>query len=448
MIKGILISLVLLAGGAASAKDMTSLYDDQALLAWQARYANSILSNVNTTIWPRLTAEERRGLASVNLCFPLRGPSRDPFEFYARLVPATDGCEEFAPPVVVLPTLSVKFFDDLSVAHAWLWRHNYSPETALDYAAMLKYAGQGQFGGRYPAPLPALQIPNDALADPVVDEESQKLLKSAIVFLVLHELGHVLHGHPGYDAVSAAQARTNERQADQFALSVMRRIGVAPFGMVFWFETHAFFASNRGDFASDAAYAEWLRQTTHPVTEDRLRAIAAELRHAPEDFAGEFPDPVTGRQSILSVAEEIDRVAGIMADPEIQELIAARGRRTNLGALAPRGHGELLAATDRAGTAAFDGVFDGQASEGAATAPTRTVLQRNGDQVTGQYSYGAGVGQLSGVVQGDTMWFRWQAGGDSGSGRLVASPDGMGFEGTWGYGENDQGGGSWLGWRP
>jgi predicted Zn-dependent protease len=124
--------------------------------------------------------------------------------------------------------------------------------------------------------------------------------------LVLHELGHVLHGHPGYDAISAAQAQANEQDADRFALTVMRRIGVAPFGMVFWFQTGAYLSPNRGDFADDEAHAEWLQQTTHPVTEDRLRAIAAELRHAPEDFALEFPDQESGRLAILSTARDID----------------------------------------------------------------------------------------------------------------------------------------------
>jgi hypothetical protein len=72
---------------------------------------------------------------------------------------------------------------------------------------MLKYGEPERFGGRYPAPLPALQIPGDALGDSVVDEQAQKLLKSAIIFLVLHELGHVLHGHPSYDAISAQRRR-------------------------------------------------------------------------------------------------------------------------------------------------------------------------------------------------------------------------------------------------
>ena len=432
----------------AFAKDMGSLYDEHALAYWQPRFEENIRWNVDNVIWPRLHAQERQQLGDVNLCFPLRGHSKDPLEFYARLGVADDACAQLSPPVVVLPIQSIKFFDDLSVAHAWLWRNGYGPDTALEYASMLKYGEPGRFGGRFPAPLPALQIPDGALADPVVDEQAQKLLKSAIVFLVLHELGHVLHGHPGYDAISAAQAQANEQEADRFALTVMRRIGVAPFGMVFWFQTGAYLTPNRGDFQSDDAHAEWLRQATHPVTEDRLRAIAAELRQSPEDFALEFPDQERGRQAILVTADDIDRVAGVMADPSIQQLLARRGRLTELSALAPRRIGETLGATQTTATGgAFDGVYDGEITAGASTVAIRTLLHRNGDQVTGQYSYGGGQGQLSGVVDGDALLFSWQEGLEEGRGRIMTAPDGTGFSGTWGYGADEAGGGEWGGTR-
>jgi hypothetical protein len=445
---GLALLLALLLAPPALAKDMASLYDDATLAYWQPRFEEGIRWNVDNVIWPRLSAQERQQLAGVSLCFPLRGPRGDPLEFYARLGAADDACAAERPPVVVLPIQSIKFFDDLSVAYAWLWRQGYGPDTALEYASMLKYGEPSRFGGRYPAPLPALQIPDDGLDDPAVADQAQKLLKSAMVFLVLHELGHVLFGHPGYDAVSAAQAQANEQDADQFALSVMRRIGVAPFGMVFWFQTAAYLAPNRGDFASDDAHAEWLRQSTHPVTEDRLRAIAAELRQSPEDFALEVADQESGRRAILSTADEIELVADVMADLGTQELIARRGRLTEPSALAPRRIGETLGATQTAATGApFDGVYDGAFDAGSNAIAIRTLLHRQGDQVSGQYSYGGGQGQLRGVVDGDVLLFRWQEGSISGRGRLLIAPDGEAFSGTWGYGDDDAGGGRWDGAR-
>jgi hypothetical protein len=227
----------------------------------------------------------------------------------------------------------------------------------------------------------------------------------------------------------------------------MRRIGAAPFGMVFWFQTAAHLAPHRGDFASDDAHAEWLRQTTHPVTEDRLRAIAAELRQSPEDFALEFPDEARGRRAILSTADDIEQVAEVMADPGIQQLIARRGRLTELSALAPRRIGETLGVTQTSTGAAFDGAYDGEFDAGSNAIAIRTLLHRQGDRVSGQYSYGGGQGQLSGVVEGDTLLFSWQEGSTTGRGRLVAEPDGAAFNGTWGYGDDEAGGGQWGGTR-
>jgi hypothetical protein len=135
-----------------------------------------------------------------------------------------------------------------------------------------------------------------------------------------------------------------------------------------------------------------------------------------------------------------------MADPEIQQLLARRGRLTEPSALAPRRIGESLGATQTATTgAAFEGVFDGEVSEGGGAAAIRTILQRQGDQVSGQYSYGGGQGRLRGVVDGEAFLFSWQEGSAMGRGRLVIAPDGRSFHGSWGYGDDEAGGGRWSG---
>ena len=95
----------------------------------------------------------------------------------------------------------------------------------------------------------------------------------------------------------------------------------------------------------------------------------------------------------------------------------------------------------------FDGVFDGRLSDPIGTLPVRTVLRRQGDRVNGVYSYGVGQGEISGIVQGDTMIFVWQSGGSRGRGRVRTAPGGVEFDGTWGYGEASSGGGLWTGAR-
>lgn len=96
---------------------------------------------------------------------------------------------------------------------------------------------------------------------------------------------------------------------------------------------------------------------------------------------------------------------------------------------------------------AFEGVFEGRVTDTARALPARTVLWREGDRVTGVYSYGLGEGELSGIVQDDTLILIWQSGGRHGLAQIRTARGGVEFDGTWGYGETAAGGGTWTGAR-
>ncbi len=428
----------------ANTKNMGSMYSDSTLSHWKTRYPKNITWNIRNVIFPKLTASERRKLASVNYEFPLRGTDGSPFSFYT----FTGGR-----PRVVMPILSLKFWDDVSIAYAWLNRKGYSPVTVSDYMAMLKYRGAKDFGGRYPAPLKSLHIPTNALKNKDVDSLSQKLFKSAVIFILLHEMGHALHNHPGYGpGVPRRKARQNESQADSFGLEVMRRIGVAPVGSVFYFVGLAHGTSNRGDFRSDAAYDKFLSQTTHPLTDRRIKLIANRLRANAGDFGREWPTPSQGRQAISYIASELDRVANTLSNRGIQRLISSVGRKTTLRMLVPRRPGEKLGVPDdkkltAVQAQAFHGIFDGRISQQNTTLTIRTILRRNGERVVGQYSYGTGEGRLVGLVRDGTMFFSWQEGRSRGHGALKLARDGKSFAGTWGFGKSVSNGGKWSGNR-
>lgn len=433
----VLLALLVLGDLPAQAGRFTDLYDDAVLEHWQPRYRKGVLGNLDNVLLPRLTAPERQRLARLELEFPLRGAEDHPLSFYAH----RDG-------TVTLPVLSLKFFDDLSIALAWLWRQGYSLETAMEYVSMLKYREPAHFGGRYPPPLEALRIPPDALDDSGTDDMAQKIFKTAVVFVLLHEMGHVLYDHPGYGpGVERADARANEAEADAFALEVMRRLGVAPFGMVFFFQSLAHIGLNRGDFGSDGDYERHLARDTHPLTEARLAALAAALRADIDAFAQEFTDPASGREAVAYVAAEIAKVADFLADRDLQRLIAEVGRNTGLASLAPRRPGEKLglptpSRRDPGATAEpFDGVYDGALTSAGVSFPVRFILRRDGELVSGQYSYGVGAGRLRGTLRDGGLDYEWQAQGQRGRGRLV--PDGAGgLVGRWGHGTSAEGGGS------
>ena len=430
-----------LAAGTARAGNIDGLYDDATLSYWKTLYTKGLNSNLKNVIFPRLTEEERQRLAGIRIDMPLRVKDQEPFAYY------TTG----TPWVITMSAASLKFFDDYCVAIAWLQANGYDIETASDYVSMLKYRTPAEIGGRYPLPLDALQIPGDALDNARVNNIANRIFDEAIYFVLAHELGHALYRHPGYGPnVTRAQARANEAEADAFALDMMQRAEAEPTSMAFWFMMAGYMADGRGDFASDADYEQFLAESTHPLTGDRIASLADRLAAAAEEFARNESDPAASLSRINWTADQLKQVAGILGDPDIQSLIARRGRSMTPAMLAPRQPGQLPGASSAAATAglaAFHGTYDGEFSLGNGRLPVRTILRRKGDEITGEYYYGAGAGQVVGLVEDGTFYFQWREGNDSGYGYLETDDGGETLTGRWGRGESMDDGGTWQGRR-
>lgn len=313
-----LISLVCLLVTGVHAQDVSNLYPDSTLKHWQPRYAENFRWNFENVVLPRLRPAERRNLAGVQLHFPLKaGREAGLLAFYSN--PQAD------PPVVTMPVLSIKFFDDLCAATAWLEENGYEFGTVTDYVAMLKHLASDSFpGGRYLPPLEALQIPTDAFDNPRVDSLSQKLLKSGLLWVLIHELAHVCHEHPGYKEVSAKQAQQQETEADQFATEIMRRIGVAPIGIAYFFVVATHLWPNRADSTSDVAWQIYLENTEHPLTTERMRALAADLRENQGSFIRSEPNPPVALIALRDAISNIEGLAPILADEDMQRDIKQR----------------------------------------------------------------------------------------------------------------------------
>jgi len=142
----------------------------------------------------------------------------------------------YAPPdgrTIVLPVLSLKFLDDLCTVYAWFQAKGYSLEAISEYTAILWY-GEPPVTG-FPPPLRALGIPEDALKDPAVDENPLGHFVRARIFIILHEMGRILHD----DAHRITESIRKEEEADQFASVVMQRTPLVPLGMLVYFMADA-----------------------------------------------------------------------------------------------------------------------------------------------------------------------------------------------------------------
>jgi hypothetical protein len=162
--------------------------------------------------------------------------------------------------------------------------------------------------GKAPPPLQALQIPDNALKDPRVDQLALGHFVTARTFILLHELGHLYHAHR---ATSYEQSRHNEEEADRFAAVVMRRTPLTPLGALVFFFADAHWSG----YPSSA-------QDTHPLSGSRLRSLARQI---------DDPD----------IAAGLEKVGEFLDDPDIRAGFAATGKAGELAALAPRRPGEM-----------------------------------------------------------------------------------------------------------
>lgn len=444
-----LAAFLALASAPTGARGLADLYTDDVLRHWQGRYPQNIEWNFQNLVLGSLTPRERARVEGVTLAFPLRAEGEladQPLAFYA------------AGQTITVPILSVKFFDDIALAWAYLWANDYDLETVTDYLGMLKYQDPASLpGGRFPSPLEAMGIPADIWKqDKRVDDVSQKTLKSGLVWVLAHELGHIYHRHPGYGpGVTREQAQENEAEADRFATEIMRRIGVAPLGMAQLFMAMAHLSAGRGDFADDTAWQRYLRdEATHPLTAHRLRDMAEGLRAAAGDFSAERLDREAARETVLYVADQLAGIGEILEDPGIHRLFLARALATDLDSLKPRkSQREPATKSDRcasasAGAAPFQGRYAGLYAHNLADGRKEWLsgwmdLRRDGNRVRGRFSFGAGDGTLEGNVVGDRLLYDWAWGRDQGRGTLELQAADGGLTGNWGRGTSGENGGAW-----
>lgn len=394
------------------AYDWSGFYPPAILDRVIQRTAPGLRSNFDQVMLPQLSDQERRQLGAVTLDLDQREYPAHPMNFYA----ARGGR-------VVLPLSSVRLVSDLTMAVAWLNRHRQPEKKVFDYAAMLAFRGPAPDGVRKP-PLAALGIPDGAQDDPEVDGLFQKLYGDTMVFIMAHELGHIFHGHSAN--VSVEQSRRQESEADSFAIELMARMHAPPVGIVFYFNMVAPF--------------DCPERSTHPMSGQRIDRLTAALRSNARLFAADKPSPQRELLLIESVAQGLGQVAKLLDDPDIREAMRRTGRSSSVADFA-------AAATP--GTSvprtlqAFDGGYVGQWIDSKGTAiDFRMTLRRQGQTVHGKYEFGIGTADLEGTVSGDQLDYAWRWGNDYfGRGRLRSEADGR-LQGTWGYTQRNEGGGT------
>ncbi|MDZ7754076.1 MAG: hypothetical protein U5S82_21155 [Gammaproteobacteria bacterium] len=394
-------------------------YSDAELSERLPNYRDDLGVNYREVMLPRITPRERAALENARIQFPLRMEGDGLFGYYSAY--GTDG------PKIVMPVSSLRFLSDLCVATAWLWANGYSQSTLHDYLGMLKYRRPQDLGLiAMPQPLPALGVPDNATDEPAVERVRSQCFSTAVVFVLAHEMGHLILGHRGYEGVTPEQAQANEAAADDFALDLMSRLGDLPFGVLFFFTYAAYIEPHRGDFGGDDAWRTHVAGKTHPLSAGRILALADGI----EQRAGRF---AAGTMQARSLAADLRVVGETLADPDIQQLLRLQGQSVRPYMLASRKGDvwEVSPPPEPLPDGPFSGFFTGWMGSGPEDGiEVSLVLFRQGDRVHGRYSYAGIAGTVRGRVENGVLDYEFVEPGSSGIGRLEMIGEGA-ISGRW-----------------
>lgn len=252
-----------------------------------------IVSVFQEDIIGNLPRDLRARAAQITLAFPETGPS--PLSFYAE--PATQ--------TIHMPLTSIRFLDDVGTVFSWVESKGCEPGYVQTYLWALLREGRP-----LPAPLEAFAIDRDAaFADAYTYDVSGKIVSSGVQFILAHELGHLLLDHR--TDVDAAESQRQETEADRFALEHFARLGGSPMG-VFWYYMAAWWqdplTGNRP-------------LSTHPVSPQRIRALAGRLAANPMDFAHGEADPQKEAALVAQLAVMVGDLADLIDDDGMLSLM-------------------------------------------------------------------------------------------------------------------------------
>lgn len=284
---------VVLSASAIAASVGTTMYPDALLAAKRARISANLAYTVQQDIPAHAPPAYRRAAAS-RLALPLR--TSHPLDFHA------------GGGVVTVPVEGLQFLDDLSGLNAWLNGRSCDALLLPNYLHRL-----ARSNGRAADPLTAFAVRRaDLLRDPRINQISDRYYHSASWFVLAHEVGHVALRHVG--GRSGAMSIAQEQAADAFAIEVLRRRRMNPSGVGLFFIAASF-------------YDPVGQPMTHPVSPDRIRAIARAMQATPAAFvAPESTAPAQDRATVLRIAGDLARLADTLQRiRRIQAGIAARG---------------------------------------------------------------------------------------------------------------------------
>lgn len=302
--------LFLLAAGVCSAADWSSLYDNAKLEAEKPRIQKALTFLIEKEITPFVPQQAATSFGLQDIDLSVNGFRSNPLDFYA------EGRR------IVLPVRTLLFLEDLSRAYGWMWANRYTTKTADEYLSMLRYRNAADFPeAKFPPPLVALHVPDNALTDQHVVDAAVRLRRTAYAFILLHQFAH-LQLHHG-SASGRGYSDAEEEEADRYALDIMKGNSVTPTGVLLVMHSLLFLEGGE-------------EGALHPVTSKRLLAMSHYFDARVMEFIRGRPDKTAAMDGIHAIALLLGEASEWLEVKGHQEELRQLALKTDVSTLQPR----------------------------------------------------------------------------------------------------------------
>ena len=107
--------------------------------------------------------------------------------------------------------------------------------------------------------------------------------------------------------------------------------------MILYFQSMAHWAPNRAQFSSEAAWETYLKEyKTHPLSGERITAIARALDGLASRYARLDPNPAAAEDTVHFIANSLRELIDYLDDHEMQLCVGESAVEASLSDLAPR----------------------------------------------------------------------------------------------------------------
>lgn len=377
----IALGLLFMALAPAHATGLTLPIYPAATIAERApEFRDVIVGNYERVMRPALTPAEAQKLRGLGWSFP-GDPAQVLFDFRAQSTGQ-----------IILPVASLLLLKDLATAEAWLTVRGYNSFALLDYMTIIRVNRLGQWPAARRLPMPALGIPANALDDPEVSARRDDVLSKTILFIVAHEMGHLLHGFDAkarcmrnpagcdYRALQLAEAR-----ADAFAVDLLRRMGIVPNSAPLFFMLSSRLQPFPSEFPDLASWRRDAAGSTHPMDADRIAAVANGIARNRAAFASAFPDARVGAAKTDMAVTQLGILSDGLQDRDITGKQLSWARTMLPVDLLPRRSVQpslRVSAADRSRAEPFEGYFAGSLAATGGAPMRMEILLRPGARGT------------------------------------------------------------------